>query len=115
MVKEFFASLTGRGRDKACSGGARGGGANRGWQKLGRRCGLQTEVAWLCGQASAVREIGLVGRLIHPGPSTIHMGWDKNPFSFIHFSSNKFQSSGLKKQITILLNSKTFQIWQVDR
>jgi hypothetical protein len=118
VVKEFFASSMGRGRDKARSGGARGGGANHGRWKPGCHGGLPTEATERRGGLGArvwrgelVRWVGP----IHRGHLLFTCAGPENLFSFIHFFSNKFQSSVSKKQITILLNSKTFQIWQVDR
>jgi hypothetical protein len=49
-----------------------------------------------------------VGRMVAEGRPV-------QPFSFIHFFSNNSKAPVSKIQITILLNSNTFQIWQVDR
>jgi hypothetical protein len=46
---------------------------------------------------------------------TVAEGRPVQPFSFIHFFSNNFKAPISKIQITLLVNSNTFQIWQVDR
>jgi hypothetical protein len=46
---------------------------------------------------------------------TVAEGRPVQPFPFIHFFSNNSKAPVSKIQITILLNSNTFQMWQVDR